>query len=159
MASEQGNDIASLVTRNEQTILPEWIELQKKAGMLHTGRISEGELQSQSKNFLHLLRDGLSKGGTDLSDPAYEPAKALLGELSRSRAQQGFTPTETATFIFSLKQPLFNALNRDKGLSAGADRLVRLDDDHPSRRTRPSHSRYVPEEPRRGHRSPAARDR
>jgi rsbT co-antagonist protein RsbR len=37
-----------------------------------------------------------------------------LSELSRSRALQGFTPTETATFIFSLKQPLFNALSRDK---------------------------------------------
>jgi rsbT co-antagonist protein RsbR len=31
---------------------------------------------------------------------------------------QGFSPSETATFIFSLKQPLFNALNRDKTLSA-----------------------------------------
>jgi rsbT co-antagonist protein RsbR len=42
----------------------------------------------------------------------------MLAELSRSRAMQGFSPSETATFIFSLKQPLFNALNRDKTLSA-----------------------------------------
>src|SRR4029079_16179733 len=35
-----------------------------------------------------------------------------------SRAMQGFSPSETATFIFSLKQPLFNALNRDKTVSA-----------------------------------------
>ena len=34
MAGELGSDIASLVSRNEQTILPEWIELQKKAGTL-----------------------------------------------------------------------------------------------------------------------------
>jgi rsbT co-antagonist protein RsbR len=117
MAGELG-DIAALVSRNEQTILPEWLELQKKAGTLHTGRISEGELQAQSRNFLHLLRDALAKGGSDASDAAYEPAKAMLGELSRSRALQGFSPTETATFIFSLKQPLFNALNRDKAFSA-----------------------------------------
>ena len=118
MAGELGTDIASLVSRNEQTILPEWLDLQKKAGTLHTGRISEGELLSQSRNFLHLLRDALTKGGTDASNAAYEPAKAMLGELSRARALQGFSPTETATFIFSLKQPLFNALNRDKTLSA-----------------------------------------
>jgi len=111
-------DITSVVSRNEQTILPEWMDLQRKAGTLHTGRISEGELQSQSNNFLHLLRDGLAKGGSDVSDPAYEPAKAMLSELSRSRAMQGFSPAETATFVFSLKQPIFNALNRDKGLSA-----------------------------------------
>lgn len=118
MAGELGGDISTLVSRNEQTILPEWLELQKKAGTLHTGRITEGELQSQSRNFLHLLRDALGKGGSDASNAAYEPAKTMLGELSRSRALQGFTPTETATFIFSLKQPLFNALNRDKTLSA-----------------------------------------
>jgi rsbT co-antagonist protein RsbR len=118
MAGVAGSDIASLVSRNEQTILPEWLELQKKAGTLNTGRISEGELRSQSQNFLHLLRDALAKGGNDLSSPAYQPAKAMLGDLSRSRALQGFSPTETATFIFSLKQPLFNALNRDRALSA-----------------------------------------
>src|ERR1700744_94219 len=122
MAGELNGEIAALVTRNEQTILPEWMELQKKAGTLHTGRISEGELQSQSKNFLHLLRDALAKGGSDVSGAAYEPAKAMLSDLSHSRAQQGFSPTETATFIFSLKQPLFNAVNRDKAMSA--DRIA-----------------------------------
>jgi rsbT co-antagonist protein RsbR len=118
MAAAAGSDIASLVSRNEQTILPEWMELQRKAGTLNTGRISEGELQAQSKNFLHLLRDALAKSGSDASDPAFEAPRALLGEMSRSRALQGFSPTETATFIFSLKQPLFNALNRDKAVSS-----------------------------------------
>jgi rsbT co-antagonist protein RsbR len=118
MTGNLGGDIATLVSKNEQTILPEWIELQKKAGTLHTGRISEGELQSQSRNFLHLLRDALTKGGNDASNAAFEPAKAMLGELARSRALQGFTPSETATFVFSLKQPLFNAVNRDKAMSA-----------------------------------------
>ena len=117
MAAVAGSDIASLVSRNEQAILPEWIELQKKAGTLNTGRISEGELRSQSQNFLHLFRDALAKAGSDVSNPVYEPAKAMLAELSRSRALQGFSPSETATFVFSLKQPLFSALNRDKTLS------------------------------------------
>ena len=117
MAGQVGSDVASLVTRNEQNILPEWVELQKNAGTLHTGRISEGEMQSQSRNFLHLLRDALAQGGIDTSAAAYDSAKAMLSELSRGRALQGFSPSETATFIFSLKQPLFNALNRDKGLS------------------------------------------
>src|ERR1700740_2295111 len=97
MAGVVGSDIASLVSRNEQTILPEWIELQKKAGTLNIGRISDGELQSQSKNFLNLLHDALSKGGSDVSNAAYEPAKAMLADLSRSRALQGFSPSETAT--------------------------------------------------------------
>src|SRR5436305_6803208 len=109
--------IASLVDTNEVTLLPEWIELQKKSGTLQTGRITEAELTSQSRNFLHLLRDGLIKGGSDATNGAYAPVRDLLSELSRSRALQGFSPSETATFVFSLKQPLFNALNRDKALS------------------------------------------
>ena len=92
MAGDLGSDIAALVSKNEQTILPEWIELQKKAGTPHTGRISEGELQSQSKNFLHLLRDALATGGSDVANAAYEPAKAMLGELSRSRARCRASP-------------------------------------------------------------------
>jgi rsbT co-antagonist protein RsbR len=109
--------VAELVGSNEQTILPEWVELQKKAGSLQTGRITESELLSQSREFLHLLRDGLAKGGTDANNPAYGPAKQMLGDVSRSRALQGFSPSETATFIFSLKQPLFTTLNRNTALS------------------------------------------
>jgi rsbT co-antagonist protein RsbR len=41
----------------------------------------------------------------------------MLADVSRSRALQGFSPTETATFIFSLKEPLFNTLNRNSALS------------------------------------------
>jgi len=33
-----------------------------------------------------------------------------LSELSQARARQGFSPSETATFVFSLKQPLFAQL-------------------------------------------------
>src|ERR1700742_968477 len=109
--------VAELVSSSEQTILPEWVDLQKKAGSLQTGRITEAELLSQSREFLHLLRDGLAKGGTDASNPAYEPDKQLLGNVSRSRALQGFSPSETATFIYSLKQPLFTTLNRNSTLS------------------------------------------
>lgn len=117
MAADETAAVAKLVDANEQTILPEWLELQKKSGVLQTGRIAEGELASQSKNFLHLLRDGLAKGNNDARHAAYGPVKDMLQELSRSRALQGFTPSETATFIFSLKQPVFALINRDKTLS------------------------------------------
>jgi rsbT co-antagonist protein RsbR len=116
MVADTGS-VAELVNKNEQSILPEWVELQKKGGGLQTGRITEGELLSQSREFLHLLRDGLAKGGNDANNPAYEPAKQLLANVSRSRALQGFSPSETATFVFSLKQPLFNTLNRNSTLS------------------------------------------
>lgn len=117
MTSPEAKSLADLVGQNEKAILPEWIELQRKAGLLQTGRITEAELSAQSAEFLHLLRDGLPTGGVDVGSSAYTAARDFLRNLSRSRASQGFTPTETATFVFSLKQPLFNALSRDKGVS------------------------------------------
>jgi rsbT co-antagonist protein RsbR len=67
-----------------------------------------------------LFRDALAKGGADVANPAYTSLRDFLGDVSRSRALQGFSPRETATFVFSLKQPLFNAMNRDKGLPPAA---------------------------------------
>jgi rsbT co-antagonist protein RsbR len=63
------------------------------------------------------MRAGLATGDADLTNPAYRPTREFLINVSRSRAAQGFSPVETSTFVFSLKQPLFNALNRDKKLS------------------------------------------
>lgn len=117
MAVDSKELIAGLVDRHQTALLPEWIALQSSAGALSTGRISERELEAQSREFLHLFRDGLANGGLDAFSAAYAPAKEMLGNLSRSRAVQGFSPSETATFIFSLKRPIFDAMNKDKSLS------------------------------------------
>lgn len=63
---------------------------------------------------------GVRGGATNLDSPEWEEARALLGDLSRSRALAGFTPTETATFVFSLKRPLFEALGREVGNDSDA---------------------------------------
>jgi rsbT co-antagonist protein RsbR len=118
MAGSDIGSIADLVGNNEQAILSEWLDLQRQAGILQTGRTTEAELTSQSRNFLHLLREGLNKGGVDVPQAAFAGARDMLTEMSRSRALQGFSPSETATFIFSLKRPLFNALHNTGVLSA-----------------------------------------
>jgi rsbT co-antagonist protein RsbR len=43
----------------------------------------------------------------DIQDAEWTASRELLGDYSRSRAVQGFTPAETATFIFSMKEPVF----------------------------------------------------
>jgi rsbT co-antagonist protein RsbR len=60
------------------------------------------------------LNDALHKGAPeDFGDPAWMPIRELLTGISASRARQGSTPTETATFVFSLKQPLFTRLRAE----------------------------------------------
>jgi rsbT co-antagonist protein RsbR len=120
MSAIETDIITRLVADREQEILPEWLGLLKKAGALATGRINESELTVQCRDFLHLFRDALAKGGADVANAAYTSVRDFLGDVSRSRALQGFSPRETAIFVFSLKQPLFNAMNRDTSLSPTA---------------------------------------
>jgi rsbT co-antagonist protein RsbR len=119
MAVTETSTLASLVGDHEAEILPEWLALQKASGALKIGRMGEAELTSQCRNFLHMLRDALGSGATEMGHPAFASLRDFLADMSRSRAMQGFSPRETATFVFSLKQPLFNSMNRDDTLSPG----------------------------------------
>jgi rsbT co-antagonist protein RsbR len=120
MTAIEADIITRLIADKEQEILPEWLDLLKQAGALQTGRISESELIVQCRDFLHLFRGALAKGGVDVANPVYTSVRDFLGDVSRSRALQGFSPRETAIFVFSLKQPLFNTMNRDRGLPPAA---------------------------------------
>jgi rsbT co-antagonist protein RsbR len=100
-----------LKKRNE--ILQEWLQLQLSAENLRTDLISEAELRNDSNRFLNALTDAVQSGNvSDISTPEYKPVLEMLADFSRSRGLQGFTPSETATFVFSFKQPLISALRK-----------------------------------------------
>jgi rsbT co-antagonist protein RsbR len=76
--------------------------------------ISSAELQEQSRSFLTAFHQAAQAGGVSNIDGQHWAAVLeLLNSISASRAQQGFTPSETALFVFSLKQPLFDKLRRE----------------------------------------------
>ena len=124
MAQDGPGNVGQLVAEHEGEILSEWLALLKKGGALQTGRVKEAELQTQSRTLLSLLREALGRGDLDGGSSAYEPVRDMLSEVSRTRAVQGFSPMDTASFVFSLKQPLFNALNRSS--DAGSANNARL---------------------------------
>jgi rsbT co-antagonist protein RsbR len=102
------------VLSNEQDLLREWVRLQLAAVTVHSDLMKESELREQSREFLSLFRSTLSKGASSAtSAEEWAPVRDFLDSISRSRAMQGFTSSETATFVLSLKQPLFAALRRD----------------------------------------------
>ncbi len=105
MAQAKLSGLAQLLADHDSLILADWMTLLRENGATQTGRISEAELQTQARSFLTALRNDLAGGNLDSS-------KSLLSEISRTRALQGFTPSEMASFTFSLKQPIFHALNR-----------------------------------------------
>jgi rsbT co-antagonist protein RsbR len=71
----------------------------------------------QSRKFLRFFLMGMQGAGVspDLRKPAWGEAREFLTDLSRSRSMQGFTPSETASFVFSLKQPIFTRLRQEIG--------------------------------------------
>jgi rsbT co-antagonist protein RsbR len=106
--------LAEILKKQESGLLNDWIKEQLSAVRLD--RISEAELRSDSQRFLRLLMIALqSSTGESLSDSAWLDIKEMLGELTRARAKSGFSPSETATFVFSIKRPIFDRLRQEIG--------------------------------------------
>jgi rsbT co-antagonist protein RsbR len=115
--------LAQILEANEDALLSEWMKLQLRTLGNQKTRISESELRTNLHDFVLALKPGLA-GETigDLNGAAWANLRDMLSSLATQRAAQGFTPTETAMFVFSFKQVLFNELvkpfqNDPKGLA------------------------------------------
>jgi rsbT co-antagonist protein RsbR len=111
MAAESKR-FAELLRSHRTEILDAWLRHQL-ASVKSTDLISEADLKTDSQRFLDGVATGLASGSEDLGSRAWEDARAIAADLSRSRAKLGFSPGETATFVFSLKQALFDRLAGD----------------------------------------------
>ncbi len=105
--------IATTLRERRSDLLDAWVRAQLSGQGVRTDLISEGELRAESQRFLDVLTQAVSRDNADpnITGPDWEPVREHLAVLSRSRATQGFSPTETATFVFSFKQPLFEQLD------------------------------------------------
>jgi rsbT co-antagonist protein RsbR len=113
------NALPSIVAKNQKTILDQWVKMQTAGGVLSSGQIDEAELRNQCSRFLDAFRVALESGSlADIDRAEWEPTRDVLDEVCRTRAVQGFTPSQTATFVFSLKQPIFDTLRREVGADA-----------------------------------------
>jgi rsbT co-antagonist protein RsbR len=99
-----------LVSKNEGDILQRWLERQFASSNFRSDRISKSELTEQAGRFLTLLHQAVASGSSDVQSTGWASTRQMLEELSVSRAQQGFSPSETALFVFSLKETLFEGL-------------------------------------------------
>ncbi len=87
--------------------------------------ISEADLREQSRTLLNGIRNAIQRGRLDdITGSEWQAVRDALNEVSRGRAQTGFSPTETAVFVFSLKQPLFSRLRMEiREVEALADEM------------------------------------
>ncbi|MEX2224029.1 MAG: STAS domain-containing protein [Candidatus Rokuibacteriota bacterium] len=107
--TDQRSRLAPILREHEHHILAEWVGLLAK-----TGRAGAGDktlLEEHARTFARLFTEALqvdASGSIDSS--AWGKTREMLASLSAARARQGFSPSETAAFIFSLKEPLFGRL-------------------------------------------------
>ena len=119
MLTNRTSKLPEILTKLEIPILDDWIKEQLTSGTLRKDLLSEAELRRDSTEFLGLLKKATQSGNLiDLSTSDWSQMKSFLNGISRSRATQGFTPTETAVFIFSLKQSLFAYMQEECGHDA-----------------------------------------
>jgi len=119
MNTGAARSIAGFLRKHESQLLEDWMREQLAAPTSRPDLIKQDELRQQSREFLRLLTEAAQPGNlTDTSTQEWAPMLEFLGSISRSRATRGFKPAETATFILSLKQPLFSLL-RESGTTEG----------------------------------------
>jgi len=112
MSTTPTSAIVDVIEQHESTLLIEWLREQERAATRRASLISIEDLETESRALLGLLRETLRTARHDeLDAPEWDQVREYLRRLSRSRAELGFSPSETATFIFSLKQPLFALLS------------------------------------------------
>jgi rsbT co-antagonist protein RsbR len=115
--------IAALVEKHQQALLKDWLTAQKRDGRSRDAG-ADAAISDLARQFLEQLRRGAAGGRfDDITGPDWASMREVLEDFSHARATQGFTSSETAVFVFSLKEPLFDMLRREVG--ADADQLAR----------------------------------
>jgi rsbT co-antagonist protein RsbR len=106
--------LPDILLHHETSLVTDWLRRQEE--LLGNRGSVRGDDRELAERFLRDLGEATRRGnGADTERPEWSAVRELLSDFSRSRARQGFTPSETATFVFSLKQPLFDRLRQEIG--------------------------------------------
>jgi rsbT co-antagonist protein RsbR len=105
--------LSDLLQKREEEILSDWLT-DMTATVRRRDLISDSNLKDQAKELLRSITNASKNGNTgDVANPQWDSVRELLTSMSASRAKQGFTPTETASFVFSLKRPIFKQQKKE----------------------------------------------
>src|SRR6185437_2120759 len=112
MKENKESKLGALIRKHEADILAEWLKAQF-ARQSRRDQVHEAEIRATSKEFLNAIVEAMRDGSADIGTSSWAKVRDLLAEMSSTRASQGFSATETATFVLSLKEPIFARLRQD----------------------------------------------
>lgn len=112
-----------LLQSNRDTVLQTWTKLVEQT---IAGRMTSAEASHDIREIFDGLVDGAAgRDEIDLRDAGFDGLRSLLTDLSRTRARQGFTPTETAVSVFALKDATLTLL-QEQGDASGYQAFAAL---------------------------------
>lgn len=115
MSTNKITELEKVVSTYHVELLDGWMN-DLISRLLRRDKSAENELRQQATQFLQFLIAALGQTSSiDIKDAAWEDLRHLLADISQSRARQGYSPIDTANFIFSLKGPLFTHLRAALG--------------------------------------------
>ena len=116
MGSGDMSKLVEILQKYEEELIEHWIKEQLEAITLRRDLMADAQLREQSRQFVGLFRQAIVTGSlTHVTGPEWSEVREMLSAMSKSRAEQGFSSSETATFVFSFKQPLFERLRMEHG--------------------------------------------
>lgn len=119
MESSIKSRIPEIVKKYQTELLVDWVKEQLAANTLRQDLLKESDLQEQSEKFITLFCNALQYRKLDnISGTEWKSMRDFLDGVSKTRAVQGFSPAETATFVFSIKQPLFSKIHAENANDA-----------------------------------------
>jgi rsbT co-antagonist protein RsbR len=110
--SVQKTRLPELLKKHQADLIKDWVKEQTSV-VSRQGVLKEGELREQAGQFLRLLEEAAQQGSGDLTGEHWNPIKEFLNSITSSRTTQGFSPSETAMFVLSIKRPLFARLRKE----------------------------------------------
>jgi rsbT co-antagonist protein RsbR len=110
--AETRQRLSVLLRSNEDEIVKRWTELAAR-GL--RGRLTDAELSRQVRDVYGSLLAILAEGGDgEVGGPRGGESRAALSELSTAWARRGFSPTETANLVFTVKEVVFGLVEGER---------------------------------------------
>lgn len=105
--------LARLLATSRSSLLAAWLQEISQSDSTRT-HVDIAALRDSATRLLELVTTALrEEDGLTLASDAWQPVRDYLDELSAARVREHWTPTQTATFVLSLKRPVFELLRKE----------------------------------------------
>jgi rsbT co-antagonist protein RsbR len=118
------NNSRDWLLSTKDDLLENWSKAQHENGTGRDDLIPKEEQQKQNRELLEVFLHAVGKtASTDLDQTEFDGVRSYLSEISKNRAKQGFSPSETARYAIGLKTSVLGQVQ--KKYEGDAPKLLR----------------------------------